>query len=270
MLKSFILLLLILHSSLYSENAGVNEVVLEANEAPPFWSKEMPYNGIAGELVHAISEAGDINSRIIFKPLSRLIDDDENNDLGNPAFFMINQDFSEIIPIALYHVSLYYYAPNHKKRLELKSIDDLKGLKIGTIKGTLIDVHYFEQNAIMFKESYSHESLFKKLKLGRIDMVIEIELVAEQTIKKFFEKEASNFVKINLSNAASPIAIMLAEELNNSEWIANRYRIGLEKIIQDGTYQNIMKKYYIDERLPQNWFDDLKHFEELYQSEKVQ
>ena len=102
MAKSFILLLLLtLHLSLYSNDTEMNAIILEANEAPPFWSKKLPHDGIAGEIVHAISEAADIHTKIVFKPLSRLIDDDENNDLGNPAFFIVNQDFAHIIPIAL-------------------------------------------------------------------------------------------------------------------------------------------------------------------------
>ena len=265
MIKSFIfLLLLTLHSSLYSNDEQINAVILEANEAPPFWSKKLPHEGIAGEIVHAISEAAGINTKIVFKPLSRLIEDDENNDLGNPAFFILNQDFAEVIPIALYHISLYYYAPNHKKRLQFKSINDIKGMRIGILKGTLIDKSYFKQEGILFKESYSHESLFKKLKLGRIDMVIEIDLVSQLTINKFFENEMDNFVPIHISNASNPIAIMLGEELPNVESIAQRYRTGLEKIIQDGTYHDILQKYYNNGVLPDNWFDELKHFDELY------
>lgn len=75
--------------------------------------------------------------------MARNIEDDANKDLGNPAFFIVNQDFAQIIPIALYHVSLYYYAPNHKYPLEFQSIDDLKGKRIGVLKGTVIDTKYF-------------------------------------------------------------------------------------------------------------------------------
>lgn len=269
MIKKLILLLLLtLQSSLLSKDIDINAVVLGANEAPPYWSKKLPYDGIAGEIIHAISKAANINSDIVFKPLSRLIEDDENNDLGNPAFFMVNQDFAEIIPIALYNVSLYYYAPNHKKTLQFKSINDLKGMRIGVLKGTLIDKAYFEKEGILFKESYSHESLFKKLKLGRIDMVIEIDLVSQRSIRKYFEKEIYNFVKINISNRSNPIAIMLAQELPNVKWVANRYRMGLDMIIQDGTYQSILQKYYFDETLPDNWFNELERFKRLYETEE--
>ena len=137
-------------------------------------------------------------------------------------------------------------------------------MRIGVLKGTLINKSYFEQEGILFKESYSHESLFKKLKLGRIDMVIEIDLVSQLSIKKFFENEIDNFVPIHISNASNPIAIMLAQELPYVEYIAQRYRIGLDKIIQDGTYHDILQKYYFYGVLPDNWFDELKRFDELY------
>ena len=264
--KLFALLSLVFISALCGEQRSENTVILEANEAPPFWSQKMPHNGMCGEIVYAISKAGGIDSKIVFRPLSRNIEDDRNNDLGNPAFFIVNEDFAEIIPIALYHVSLYYYAPNQKAPLKFTSIEDLRGKRIGILKGTLIDTRYFQQEGILFEESYTQESLFKKLKIGRLDMVIEIELVSQLVINKLFPEEADSFVKIALSHSSSPIAIMLSEENPDAKSIADAYRKGLKEIITDGTYQQILKKYYKQDIEFDKWLKDMKHFEELYKS----
>ncbi len=269
MLRNFLfVLLLILQFPLYSQEKAVNTVVLWANEAPPYWSKILPNDGIAGEIVYAISKACGIKSEIVFKPLSRIIEDDTNNDLGNPAFFIANQDFAAIIPIGLYHVSLCYYDPKHKDKFVFKSLADLKGKKIGIIKGTLVDNTYFHQEGVFFEESYSHESLFKKLKLGRLDMVIEIDLVVQQTLKKFYPKEIDNFKQVDISAASSPIAIMLASEYPDAKNIAKKYRQGLKKIIQNGTYEKILGKYYIKGTLPDGWFKELERFEQLYKMDE--
>ncbi|MCX6077518.1 MAG: transporter substrate-binding domain-containing protein [Campylobacterales bacterium] len=268
MLRNFLFLLLfILQSSLYAQER-VSIVVLDANEAPPYLSKTLSNDGIIGEIVYALSKACGLNSEIVFKPLSRMIEDDTNNDLGNPAFFMANQDFAAIIPIALYHVSLYYYDSMHKDTFKFKSLNDLKGQKIGVLKGTLIDSSYFQQEGIHFEESYSHESLFKKLKLGRLDMVIEIDLVAQQTLKQLYPQEIDNFIQVDMMTASEPIAIMLANEYPDAKNIAKKYRQGLKKIIQNGTYEKILSKYYLKGTLPDGWFKELERFEQLYKMDE--
>jgi hypothetical protein len=40
---------------------------------------------------------------------------------------MDNQDFAAIIPIAITQVGLYFYNPFHDKKVEFKSLGDLKG-----------------------------------------------------------------------------------------------------------------------------------------------
>ncbi len=269
MLRNFLfVLLLLLQSPLYSEEKGVKTVVLEANEALPYWSKTLPSDGIAGEIVHSLSKASGLYTEIVFKPLSRMIEDDTNNDLGNPAFFMANQDFAAIIPIALYHVSLYYYDSEHKDKIEFKSLSDLKGKKVGVLKGVLIDSSYFQKEGIHFEESYTCESLFKKLKLGRLDMVIEIDLVAQQALKQLYPQEIDNFVQVNMGTASNPIAIMLANESPDAKNIAKKYRQGLKKIIENGTYEKILGKYYLKGTLPDGWFKELERFEQLYKMDE--
>jgi len=251
---------------LYAENLEMNSIVLEANEAPPFWSKVLPHNGMAGEIIYEISKACAINTTIIFKPLSRLIEDDTNNDLGNPAFFIDNQDFKQIIPIALYNISLYRYSNSNSNSNSntIKSIDELVGKSVGLIKGALIDSTYFKEKGIDFEESYSHQSLFKKLKLGRIDYVIEIDLVSQQTIRKLFPLEVDNFIQIPIQRFSNPIAIMLAHEQENVDYIANKYREGLKKIIENGVYEKILKKYSNKRFVKADLLKNLQRYNLLY------
>ncbi|MBA3025384.1 MAG: amino acid ABC transporter substrate-binding protein [Sulfurimonas sp.] len=255
--------------ALNAQNSNTLSIVLEANEAPPFWSKTLAHNGMGGEIIYEISKAAGINTSIVFKPLSRLIEDDTNNDLGNPAFYIVNQDFKEIIPIALYYASFYSYAKNHKndgnrsKDFQITSFDELKGKKIGLLKGTLIDHSYFENKGILFEQSYSQESLFKKLRLGRLDYVIEINLVAQEVIKKLYPSELDNFIHSNM-NTSHPIAIMLANEQPNAHEIAKKYKKGLDEIIANGIYRKIVEKYYSQEPFPENWLEDLQRYTQLY------
>jgi len=238
-----------------------------ANESPPFWSENMPAYGMCGEILQEMSILAGVQTNISFKPLNRLIEDTENNDLGNPAFYLEEGDFVSIIPIAIYRSAFHYYKPNHKSEIVIRNWDDLKQYRIGILKGTLIDRLVFEKQGIHFETSYNQKSIFKKLKLGRIDLALEIRLVAQQTLHTLYRNIEENFSGIEVVNSISPIAIMLSEEQPNAKIIAIKLRKALSTLIENGEYQSIIKKYNGHVDLPTDWFSELEHFNNLYNFE---
>ncbi len=260
------LLLVILAS--FSVKAEV--IKFGANESPPFWSQTEPYNGMCGEIVHALSAEIGVEAEIEFTPLKRLIDDEHNNDLGNPSFYIKNQDFSAIIPIALFQNAFIYYRPNQQQDLKINSWSDMKGFKVGVLSGGLEHGQFFHDLGIQFEESYSQESLFKKLKLGRLDLVIEIDLVAKQLIKRLFPEQMENFHSILVRDSVTPIAMMIDSKYPNADQFGKQYKLALEKMIKNGRYHKIIEKYYGKDRIPENWFADMKKYQRLYRFVEVE
>lgn len=238
-------------------------IILEANESPPFWSESMPHQGLGGEILQAISKASGLTTKIRFFPLKRLIEDTNNNDLGNPLFYMDNQDFTAIIPVAVYRASLFYYQPNHKQTLTLDILNHLESYRIGVLDGTLAEHNFFEQQDIDFETSYSRESLFKKLKHGRIDLVLAVDLISIQTLSQLYPQHIHHFKQIKLPHSTAPIAIMIAEQQPNAEAVAGQYRQGLQTLIDNGDYVKILEKYY-HSFTPDNWLAELLRFQQLY------
>ena len=247
-----------------------NTVMLDANESPPFWSIKLPYDGMCGEIVHAISQEVDIVSYIQFKPLKRLIEDDSNNDLGNPQFYLPNQDFAAIVPIAIYNVSLFYYKPNQTEKISFKRLEDLKGYRIGVLKGTLVDQSILEKKGLSFEESYNQSSLFKKLRLGRIDVVIEVDLIGQSVINQLFSDETELFESTVIPGSAAPIAILIAEDYPDALTLGEQYRQGLQTIINSGKYRSVLEKYYGKEGVPSEWFDSLQRFDRIYNFQGIE
>ena len=265
---SLLLLALIVHLNLYSLEVDQMSIVLDANEAPPFFSKDLPHNGMAGEIIYEVSKAAGIKSEINFKPLSRMIKEDENNDLGNPAFFINNQDFASIITIAQYYSSFYYYSDSkNDKQVSIESLSDLKGSKIGILKGSLMETLFFEEKGVEFETSYSQESLFKKLKLKRLDYVLEVRVVGEHIISKLFPSEKENFIAVEIKKSVNPISIMLSEEQKDVKLIAQAYRRGLKKIIDNGVYEKVLNRYHTSKPIDKHWLKQLKKFDKLYKME---
>ena len=266
LLRNLTALLLMSTSSLVY--ASGLSVVLNTNESPPFWSQTMPHQGFCGEIIEALSKRSGVQTTITFVPLTRMISDDSNNDLGNPSFFLGNQDFAAIIPIAVYHISMFQYLPNHKQKLEVQSLADLKGYRVGMLKGTLVDRSAFLRADIALEESYSQDSLFKKLRKGRLDFVIEIDLVGNSLIEQLFKQESSQFNHDTLTKFEAPIAILISTQQPHAQAIASAFRSALEEIIRDGTYDTILNKYYSDNDLvPASYIKQLKRFSVMYQEQ---
>ena len=238
-------------------------VVFDANESKPYWSQSMKDGGMCGEIVYAAARAVGIKASISFEPLQRMIEDDSNNDLGNPEFFVRNQEFSAIIPIALYHTAIFYYRPNHGHHAKVHSINDLRGHKIGVLKGTLVDRSALERGGVVFEESYSQASLFKKLRKGRLDLVIELDLVGMSIIKELFPDEYDNFAADTIEKSGLPIAIMISKKQPNAEMIGEALKEGMRKIRASGEYNTITEKYF-GSWLPDVFLRDLDRFAALY------
>ncbi|MCX6074348.1 MAG: transporter substrate-binding domain-containing protein [Campylobacterales bacterium] len=250
----------------FSSSASAREqfsITLQANESVPYWIEKPFYRGMGYEIIAAISKEMGITTQIEFRPLKRLIADTANNDLGNPLFYMNNQSFAAIIPIAVTYSAFFSYRPHTKACSLHPNANGCTPRRIGALKGTISDPSALATFGT-FEESYSHESLFKKLKKGRITLALELDLVGNQSIRTLFPNEVDNFDVQIIPETASPIAIMIDSSTPNALMIGCRYQDGIHRIIQNGVYQKILQKYYGKAPIPSDWYSNLSNFEALY------
>ena len=257
LLRSLVLLFCLTLSALRAEE---QTVVLQVNESSPIWSEKLPSGGMGTEIVQAISKEMGMKTRIEFIPLKSLISNTTNNDMGNPLFYMNNQEFAAIIPIAVSYNSFFTYDSDVNNVL---SDTTPKVKRIGILTGVLSKISISKQLG-SFKESYSHESLFKKLKAGRLDLVLELDLVGRDMIKKLFPNEVERFDANVILNSSSPIAIMIDVNYPNANAIGARYQEGLSRIVKNGVYQKILEKYHEKTLIPPNWHSDLFKYKTIY------
>jgi polar amino acid transport system substrate-binding protein len=247
---------------------GAPTVEFGSSETPPFWSAQLPENGMGGEMLNTISSRIGLESKIVFYPTKRLIEMKTGNHLGDPEHWP-DQDFVAVIPIATFRSSFYYYRPNHDREIVFTGLNDLRGYTIGVIKRSIENLAFFESNGIRIEESYKQESLFKKLRLGRIDLCGMVDLSGILIIRKLFPDEAELFRRIPLPRSVSAISIMIDADYPDAVEIANKYKAGLEAILSDGTYLSILEKYYGRENVPKDWFVQLLRFHNRYEQRTV-
>lgn len=260
--KGFPLLAIFLGLGLWLNvvDAEQQTVVLQVNESAPIWSEQLPLGGMGGEIVQAISNEMGLNTRIEFIPLKRLIADFTNNDIGNPLFYMENQEFAAIIPIAISYSAFFSY--NQDIDLVLTELET-KPKRIGLLQGTLSD--FITASSFgHFEESSTQDSLFKKLKSDRLDLVIELNLVGLEKIKRLFPNHKHNFNAKVIPHSGSPVAIMIDANTPNAKTLGMQYQEGLSRIIKNGVYQQILEKYHQNTSIPSNWHTDLLKFSQIY------
>ena len=234
-------------------------VEFSSTETPPFWSANLPEDGMAGEILHAISKEIGVKSVIKYIPMERIRKNLTSNHVGNPEIFS-GQEFSAIVTIAVFRVAFFYYRPNHKKEIHYTGLDDIKGFKLGIIRGTLGDVSFLHEKGIEVEPSNSEISLIKKLRYGRIDLCSMVKLTGFYKINSIFPKDAENFAYFDIKGSVRPITIMIDKTYPDGRDLGEKYSNGLERIIESGAYTEILEKYYGRGKIPRDWFMQLEKF----------
>jgi polar amino acid transport system substrate-binding protein len=122
----------------------------------------------------------------------------------------------------------------------------------------------FKRAGVNFEESYSKESLFKKLVLGRIDLSIEIELSGLSIINRLFPDQSSKFIFIGIQRSITPVAIMIESNHPNGRQLGERLKAGLQTLINNGRYLDILEKYYGRGKVPADWLERLSKYSRTY------
>ncbi|MBF0508480.1 MAG: transporter substrate-binding domain-containing protein [Deltaproteobacteria bacterium] len=266
MIIRIILILLALLCRMEAGTAIGQEIIeFGSSETPPLCSPALPEDGMAGEILHTISREINVRSVIRYIPIKRLRKDLKHNHLGDPENFA-GQEFSSFIVIAVFRSSFFYYRPNHLQGIIYKTLADLKGYTLGVMRGALEDRSYFDKLGIKVEESNSETSLFKKLKNGRIDLCAVIEVSGIFTINKLFPLESPDFEKIEISKSVQPLAIMFDKDYPGGGELGRKYETGLDKIISDGKYKQILEKYYGKGNIPAEWFIQMEKFKYLFRN----
>ncbi len=243
---------------------GEAEIVFDSTDTPPFWSKRLPADGMCGEILHTIAEQIKVKVHIKYIPVGRISwHYKHGNHLGNPRFWLGHQQFSAIVPIAMFRTAFFYYRP-HLGTIDYKTIHSLKGYTLGVLIGTVDDLSYFEAKGIDLYQSASESLLIKMTKVRRIDLCALAKLTGQTTIRSLFPDEVDQFAHIDFPESVVPIAIMIDSQQPEGKQLGENFRKGLKSIIDSGVYAMILEKYYGKGAIPDDWFEYLDKFQ--YQS----
>ncbi|KKQ54244.1 MAG: hypothetical protein US83_C0013G0011 [Candidatus Falkowbacteria bacterium GW2011_GWC2_38_22] len=161
------------------------------------------------------------------------------------------------------YISLYGAIFTRTEDKSIKTFDDLREKEIAVMKGDSAEEFILRKN-ISGKviSTVSYEEAFKALSSGKYDAVITQQLVGEQTI---VAEKISN-LKIAARIDEFKQDFTFAVKKGDSEMLA-LLNEGLSKLITDGTYDGLYKKWLISES---DTKDDLENIEEAIIRNKAQ
>lgn len=237
-------------------------IVFQSTDTPPYWTPSMPDDGLGGAILKLLSDNAQVKYSINYLPTKRFRESDSPFILGDPDF-VINQKPRAIFPIGIFQTAFFYYKPHHES-LVLHGFQDLNGLTLGVLHGTLEDKDFFIRNGVRIEETNSPESLLRMLKSGRIDLCILVAGSGRETIHKLFANEQESFALSIIPNLTRPLAIMIDVTHPEGRFIAERYHSVLESTLRSVKYQNILQEYSESQAVPLDKSNHLGRFLQQY------
>lgn len=242
--------------------AHAEGIVFESTDTPPYWSAQLPENGMGGAILNMLSAAAGVPYSIVYLPVKRFRNSTAPYIVGDPDI-LTNQKHRAIFPIGVFRSAFYYYKPHHDV-IEYHSLRDLKGHTLGVLRGTLEDKEYFASNGIKVEESDSVESLLRKLKRGRIDFCITVAGAGRYAIQRLFPQDQGDFVQVIIPGLDRPIAVMIDLDMPEGKAVAQRYRQVLDKTLHSREYHEILERFYDKDSIPVDRENQLDGFIRYY------
>lgn len=244
--------------------ASEERVVFQSTDTPPFFSPSLANDGVAGEILHLVSERAGVDYAINYLPVKRFRSSESAYIVGDPDL-LITRKHMAIFPIAVFRTALFYYQPRHPMS-EFKGVAELSGHTLGVLHGTVEDKRYLASKGITVHESDTVESLLRMLKRGRVDYCILVHGTALHAITELFPQEQEQFVAKIIPGGERPIAIMIDLDAPDGARVAGRYRKVIEQTLAGRAYQDILEQYWGKSEVADELKRKLKDFVAIYSS----
>lgn len=237
--RLFITLLLFVSVSIFSEEY----IVATAEWSPYAMKTDKEILGISVDILKEVFILTGDTYTIKLLPVERLnkLFDDNKIDINFADSPLWNDpsNGNYLFTVSYSNVDEYIYFKKDKF-IDVKTPDDLKGKKVGIVRGYYYEVfeNNFNNNLLIKDESNTNEALFQKLNWGRIDCAFFDTVLFDYLIKT--EKANVDDFKRGVVLTNSPLGFKIRIEKKNS---VEKFNKAIEKLKRDGVVDRIIKKY---------------------------
>ncbi len=222
------------------------ELVVAFSEAEPWKILESnhKYGGIDMEILQRLADANGLSLQVKAAPLARCLEMIKSGDADIITNLLRTREREQSIrfleaPYQTHSTKVFYLRAGDPRQVAI--YEQLYGLDIGVKRGARYGARFDEDSKLQKQDVASHVLNFKKLAVGRLDLVISTESEGDYLIKEYgwqgqFKKAALRFdlptnVYFGLSKRSSLLS--LAPTLESQ----------LQQLIRDGEVERVIARY---------------------------
>ena len=134
------------------------------------------------------------------------------------------------------------YQPAGTKEILYASLNDFKGLRVGTIRGFSFPKEFMESSLFEIQTVATDKQNFKKLAVGRLDVVISDSIVGDYVIKQEGLQDRVYRNRYNYNEGFWGY-LAFSKKLPHGEFISEEYDRVMKDLVREGFYSNVFLKY---------------------------
>jgi polar amino acid transport system substrate-binding protein len=231
---------------------AADEARFAIGEWQPYTGQSLDQSGMVSEVVSAACRAAGLKASFTFFPWKRA---ESNVEMGTFFATFPYQATGDRAQKFRFSDTLYKSASGvlfHKgnprtAHVSYGRVEDLKGLRVGTLAGSDAIAAPLRRAGIEVEEVQVVEQNLKKLETGRIDCVIDDRPVLFLALARSYPEGSGRRSQFWFADTAfGPAAeykLLVSRKYPGSEELLERFNTGLRRIKQSGEYQRILKKY---------------------------
>jgi polar amino acid transport system substrate-binding protein len=214
-------------------------------EWAPYVSESLQGGGMAAEIVtHAFLAAG-LEPETSFAPWTRCESEIKQGRVFAGFPFTPTEERREY---ALFSEPLFrsrtvfFYMPERLESFRYLGLDGLRHLKVGGTRGYFY-VPLFRRAELQVDYANEAELSFRKLFLGRVDVVAEARLVGWEILRRTYPNQISRFKASERALSVDPMALMVSKRWPGARKLLERFNQGMRRIRDNGVLEAISNKY---------------------------
>jgi polar amino acid transport system substrate-binding protein len=244
MLKKVSILILFCAVAVNTVPLKAETLTLVNNDWPPFIGKGLKNNGLAYDIVTTAFKKAGYNTKLVLVPWNRAL----NATMSGTYDILVTVWYTKERARKAYYSKAYLsntikFISKKGSSLKYVNFGDLKGLRIGLIRGYGYNEEFLALNN--YSKDYANDLItnLKKLEAGRIDLTVEDELVAKYTINTQARSLKNKVTFLPKPLSVEDLYIIISTKNRNGRTIMEKFNQALNSMKSDGTYKRIMKSH---------------------------
>lgn len=225
------------------------QVTLSTIEYPPFNQSEVLPNGGRGVLIDLVAEAftaANVSVTFEFIPMARVVwsvvKKNHAATLGMEEWFAKEnkEHLVETVELLNMNIVVFYKKDRFPEGLSYEHLRDLKSYTVGIVRGSSL-IPLLEEAGVHVEPVSQIDQNFKKLSAGRLDLVVAVDLGGWTILRDLYPDFVDNFSTVKKPLLVNPAGLIFLKEHDR---LIQTFRKGLGIILKNGTYYEILERYY--------------------------